>query len=59
VLLVVVERVIYTPIQKGSGAALGIEDQMRKWLLIASLVISVGGSSALAEDQRNVTVVNG
>jgi hypothetical protein len=32
---------------------------MNKWLLIASLIISVSGSSALAEDQRNVTVVNG
>jgi hypothetical protein len=41
------------------GASFGIEDQMSKWLLIASLVISVGGSSALAEDQRNVTIVNG
>jgi hypothetical protein len=37
----------------------GIEDQMNRWLLIASLVVAVSGSSALAEDQRNVTVVNG
>ena len=32
---------------------------MNKWLLIASLVTAVFGSSALAEDRRSVTIVNG
>jgi hypothetical protein len=32
--------------------------KMTKWFLIASLLVTVSGS-ALAEDQRNVTVVNG
>jgi hypothetical protein len=31
---------------------------MTKWFLIASLLLAVSGS-ALAEDQRNVTLVNG
>jgi hypothetical protein len=43
----------------GEVTQLRIEDQMNRWLLIASLVISVIASSVLAEDRRSVTIVNG